>query len=93
MDLNIDQKALDLELMALEDSIFQYYYESKIEAPSQDLIDGLAMESYIQETSEMFDLVAAYLDLLTTDMQFVRMMAEALASADSDAASQIKTDL
>lgn len=92
MDINIDSKQLDGEIKNLESSVDNFIFRQRIQAPSQDVIKGEALDAYIEESSAMFDVMAEYLSLLTSDIEFVKTMAAELEKADSDYATQVNSN-
>lgn len=92
MDINIDSKQLDGEMKELESSIDQYWFRQKIQAPSKDVISGMALDTYIEESNAVFEVMASYLSLLIGDISFVKTMAAELEKADGDYATQVNAN-
>ncbi|MBE5953220.1 MAG: hypothetical protein E7257_03550 [Lachnospiraceae bacterium] len=92
MDINIDSKQLDGEMKELESSVDQIYFHNRVEMPSQDIIKGCALEAYMQEYSKIVEVMALYQSLLLDDIAFVKSKAAEVEKADSDYATQVKSN-
>ncbi len=82
MSLIINDKEWEAEVIAFEDAIFEICTQSKLEYPSQKTTRSQGINSYVDETSEMFDLVEMYLALLTKDLEYVKEKVQEIKDVD-----------